>query len=66
MIQRPRARELLLEGRAKFVVTTDGKERVVFSSGTKSTAETVAKRYAGSTVREVPPKQKGGTAPAAK
>jgi hypothetical protein len=44
--------------KAKFevVVTTDGKEKVVFSSGSKPTAETVGKRYAGSTIREVPPK----------
>jgi hypothetical protein len=40
----------------EVVVTTDGKERVVFSSISKPTAETVGKRYTGSTIREVPPK----------
>ncbi|MEU0071259.1 hypothetical protein ABZ027_17190 [Streptomyces sp. NPDC006332] len=38
--------------RYEVVVTTDGKEKVVFSSGSKPTAETVGKRYAGSTIRE--------------
>ncbi|MDN3056854.1 hypothetical protein PH213_20330 [Streptomyces sp. SRF1] len=38
------------------VVTEAGK--VVFTSGSKPTAETVARRYAGSTVRE---KAKAGT-----
>ncbi|MFJ6687133.1 hypothetical protein [Streptomyces werraensis] len=36
------------------------KEKVVFSSHSKPTAEAVGKRYAGSTLREVPPK--GATA----
>ncbi|CAL9537557.1 hypothetical protein [Streptomyces althioticus] len=37
--------------------TSTVKERVVFSSTSKPTAEAVGKRYAGSTLREVPPKQ---------
>ncbi|MFE7935610.1 hypothetical protein ACFU6S_44210, partial [Streptomyces sp. NPDC057456] len=40
----------------EVVVTTDGKERVVFASASKPTAETVGKRYTGSVIREVPPK----------
>ncbi|MGW5047398.1 hypothetical protein [Streptomyces griseoluteus] len=40
------------KARYEVVVTTDGKGRVVFSSGSKPTAETVAKRYPGSEVRE--------------
>ncbi|MCX4458665.1 hypothetical protein OOK58_42920 [Streptomyces sp. NBC_01728] len=44
------------KARYEVVVTTDGKEKVVFSSGSKPTAETVGKRYAGSTIREVPAK----------
>ncbi|MFF3654884.1 hypothetical protein [Streptomyces olivochromogenes] len=44
------------KARYEVVVTTDGKEKVVFSSASKPTAETVGKRYAGSTIREVPPK----------
>lgn len=39
----------------EVVVTTDGKEKVVFASASKPTAETVGKRYAGSVIREVPP-----------
>jgi hypothetical protein len=48
------------KARYEVVVTTDGKEKVVFSSSSKPTAETVGKRYAGSTVREVPGKQAPG------
>ncbi|MGJ3558862.1 hypothetical protein ACR6C2_07740 [Streptomyces sp. INA 01156] len=39
----------------EVVVTNDGKEKVVFSSTSKPTAETVGKRYPGSSIREVPP-----------
>jgi hypothetical protein len=49
------------KARFEVVVTTDGKEKVVFSSASKPTAETVGKRYAGSTIREVPPKNATGT-----
>ncbi|MFJ1607040.1 hypothetical protein ACIOHS_27260 [Streptomyces sp. NPDC088253] len=45
----------------EVVVTTDGGlEKVVFASGSKPTAESVGKRYAGSTIREVPPKNAAG------
>ncbi|MGY3199718.1 hypothetical protein [Streptomyces sp. TE5632] len=44
----------------EVVVTTDGKEKVVFSSTNKPTAEAVGKRYAGSTLREIPPKTAAG------
>ncbi|MFI9418082.1 hypothetical protein [Streptomyces werraensis] len=37
--------------------TKQEKEKVVFSSHSKPTAEAVGKRYKGSTLREVPPKQ---------
>jgi hypothetical protein len=43
------------KARFEVVGTTDGKEKVVFSSANKRTAETVGKRHAGSTIREVPP-----------
>ncbi|MFD0208927.1 hypothetical protein ACFVH9_07305 [Streptomyces hirsutus] len=43
------------KARYEVVVTTDGKEKVVFSSSSKPTAETVGKRYPGSSIREVPP-----------
>ncbi|MEU7323412.1 hypothetical protein ABZ682_23100 [Streptomyces griseoviridis] len=49
------------KARFEVVVTTDGKEKVVFSSTSKPTAESVGKRYAGSTIREVPPKSAAGT-----
>ncbi|MGW0573739.1 hypothetical protein [Streptomyces tauricus] len=39
--------------RFEVVVTTDGHEKVVFSSASKPTAETVGKPHAGSTIREV-------------
>ncbi|PWI15967.1 hypothetical protein DI272_18710 [Streptomyces sp. Act143] len=42
--------------RYEVVVTTDGREKVVFASASKPTAESVGKRYAGSVIREVPPK----------
>ncbi|MYR57793.1 hypothetical protein GTY54_16655 [Streptomyces sp. SID625] len=47
--------------RYEVVVTTDGKEKVVFASASKPTAETVGKRYAGSTIREVPPAGAAGS-----
>lgn len=43
------------KARFEVVVTTDGREKVVFSSASKPTAESVGKRYAGSVIREVPP-----------
>ncbi|MEU6594256.1 hypothetical protein ABZ923_34475 [Streptomyces sp. NPDC046881] len=36
--------------------TQQEKEKVVFTSASKPTATTVGKRYPGSTIREVPPK----------
>ncbi|MET9462438.1 hypothetical protein ABZY05_46825 [Streptomyces canus] len=42
-------------------MTTDGREKVVFSSGSKPTAESVGKRYAGSTIREIGPTTTAGT-----
>jgi hypothetical protein len=50
----------------EVVVKTDGRERIVFSSQYKSTADTVSKRYPDSLVREYNPKAKSSTPPAAK
>ncbi|WP_327184252.1 hypothetical protein [Streptomyces sp. NBC_01334] len=47
------------QARYEGVVTTDGKEKVVSSSGSRATAETVGKRYAGSIIREVPSRGTG-------
>ncbi|MFF0092688.1 hypothetical protein ACFYSF_22380 [Streptomyces canus] len=46
--------------------TQKTKEKIVFSSQYKSTADTVAKRYPGSVVREYDPKAKDSTPPAEK
>ncbi len=42
--------------RTEDPTTKKEKEKVVFSSHSKPTTEAVGKRYAGSTLREVPPR----------